>query len=127
MIALEASERFWILKIGYDERFANCSPGLLLMHEALQYAVRQDLKSYEFLGAEADWTLRWTDRGRPTQRVLIYPYTAQGAALLVGHATGHLWRKMRRRTRDAVMLKRRQEGRAAVRAAGRSTPPAETA
>jgi CelD/BcsL family acetyltransferase involved in cellulose biosynthesis len=94
MIALEASERFWILKIGYDERFAKCSPGMLLMHEALRYAARRGLRSYEFLGSATDWTRRWTDRGRPIHRVLVFPYTVQGTAILVRHTAGYLWRKV---------------------------------
>ena len=100
MIALEVSERFWILKIGYDERFATCSPGMLLMHEALRHAARQGLRSYEFLGAADDWTRRWTDCGRPTQGVFIYPYTVQGAAIFVRHSAGFLWRKLCRRLRN---------------------------
>jgi CelD/BcsL family acetyltransferase involved in cellulose biosynthesis len=94
MIALEASDRFWILKIGFDERFAKCSPGMLLMHEALRYAARRGLKSYEFLGSATDWTRRWTGRERPIHRVLIYPYTVQGAAILVSHMAEFLGRRV---------------------------------
>jgi CelD/BcsL family acetyltransferase involved in cellulose biosynthesis len=93
MIAVESSGRFWILKIGYDERFAMCSPGMLLMYEGLRYAARRGLKSYEFLGSAAAWTRRWTQSERPIQRVLVYPYTIQGAAILIRHSAGHLWRK----------------------------------
>lgn len=97
MIALEAGERLWILKIGYDERFSKCSPGMLLMHEALRYAAHEGLRSYEFLGSAADWTRRWTDRERPIQRVLVYPYTLQGMAVLISDTVRHLWRRARLR------------------------------
>ena len=97
MIALEAAERLWILKIGYDERFATCSPGMLLMHEGLRYAARRGLRSYEFLGSSTDWTRRWTDRERPIQRALIYPYTVRGAAILARNTAGHFVRRLRNR------------------------------
>lgn len=100
MIALEAEDRLWILKIGYDERFAACSPGMLLMHEALRYAARRGLRSYEFLGTAADWTRRWTDRGRPMLKVLVCPFSVEGAAVLVHQAAGLLERRMRRRSED---------------------------
>lgn len=100
MVAVEASERFWILKIGYDEQFAKCSPGMLLMHEALRYAARQGLRSYEFLGSATEWTRRWTDCERSTHAVFVYPYTVQGAAIFVSHSGGFLWREVRRRVKD---------------------------
>jgi len=96
MIALEASERLWVLKIGYDERFAKCSPGMLVMEAGLRYAARRGLRSFEFLGAEADWTHRWTDCGRPTCQVLVYPYSLQGAAIFVRDAARLAWQHTRR-------------------------------
>ena len=99
MLALETSERLWILKIGYDERFAKCSPGLLVMLEALRYAARHELRSCEFLGTAEDWTRRWTELGRATQGVFIYPYTPRGAAMLIANATGRAWRKAAQRLR----------------------------
>ena len=93
-IAIESSNRFWLLKIGYDETFANCSPGMLLMLETLQHAARNKLRSYEFLGTSNEWTRRWTKKERNNVTVRVYPYTAKGIAILV-HDTGYfLWRRM---------------------------------
>ena len=52
--AIEEGRRFWLLKIGYDEEFARCSPGNLLVCETLRYAVRpaRAWSPYEFSGAE---------------------------------------------------------------------------
>lgn len=97
MIALEAGERLWVLKIGYDERFAKCSPGMLVMEAGLRYAARRGLRSFEFLGAEADWTHRWTDCGRPTCQVYVYPYSLQGAAVVARDAAQLALRQIRRR------------------------------
>jgi hypothetical protein len=97
MIAVEASDRWWILKIGYDERFADCSPGMLLLHEALRDAARRGLRSYEFLGSPAGWTRRWTERERPMARVLVYPWTVQGVAVLAHDTVMHARHKMSQR------------------------------
>ena len=100
MIALETQQRLWILKIGYDERFAACSPGLLMMHEALRYAARHELRSFEFLGSDADWTRRWTSQGRQTCAVYVYPHSVHGGALLIRHTAGLLWRRARHRLKS---------------------------
>jgi CelD/BcsL family acetyltransferase involved in cellulose biosynthesis len=103
MIALEAKERFWVLKIGYDERFSKCSPGMLVMEAGLRYAARQGLTSFEFLGSGAAWTRRWTDRGRRTAGIVIYPYTLRGALVMMCD----LVRFVRRKVRDRLRGKRR--------------------
>lgn len=81
-LAAECGERFWLLKIGYDERFANCSPGNLLMLHTLRYAAGRNLRSYEFLGAEAPWTQGWTRSLRPAVLLRSYPLSPAGLAAL---------------------------------------------
>src|SRR5260370_39161034 len=49
-LAVESEERFWLLKVGYDEVFARCSPGVLLLRETVRYAAQHGLRSSEFLG-----------------------------------------------------------------------------
>jgi hypothetical protein len=83
-LAVETERRFWLFKIGYDEAFAKCSPGNLLLRETISYAARRELKSYEFLGKEAAWTELWTKSAHPI--VALRTYTANPAgvsALLV--------------------------------------------
>ena len=96
MIALEDGGRLWILKIGYDERFAACSPGMLVMREGLRYAARAGLTSFEFLGTGTGWTRRWTDTEWATERVYVYPFTLQGMTLLAFGAVAALWNRPRR-------------------------------
>ncbi|MFH1017350.1 MAG: GNAT family N-acetyltransferase [Pseudomonadota bacterium] len=93
MIGLEVSERLWILKIGYDENFAACSPGMILIHEILRYAAQRKLKSYEFLGTATAWTRRWTKQERKILRIYVYPYTGKGAAILARDSVKYLWHK----------------------------------
>jgi len=80
--AIEDARRFWLLKIGYDEQFARCSPGNLLVCETLRYAARRGLESYEFLGSSDNWTRVWTRDERQTVCMQIYPYNAAGLAAL---------------------------------------------
>ena len=82
-IAVQSGERFWLLKMGYDETFARCSPGTLLMIETLRYAATRGLRSYEFLGAVEPWTPMWTGLVRPCVSLRAYPATAQGMAALM--------------------------------------------
>jgi hypothetical protein len=97
MIAVEQAKRLWVLKIGYDERFSRCSPGMLILEEGLRYAARQGLHSYEFLGADASWTRRWTDLERQTVRVFACPYSFAGAAAATHLAAGRFRRRLRDR------------------------------
>jgi hypothetical protein len=95
-IAIESSERFWLLKIGYDEGFSNASPGMLLMNETLRYAAEKNLKSYEFLGTADTWTRRWTKNERDNYTIRTFPYSVKGV-ILFGSFTGtYIWHKIRR-------------------------------
>lgn len=76
--AVEWGEKFWLLKIGFNEKYAKCSPGMLLMQETLTYAMNNNLKSYEFLGSSETWTRRWTQTEWQTVRVEAYPFSIKG-------------------------------------------------
>ncbi len=76
--AVECDERFWLLKVGYDETYRHVSPGNLLMRETIRYAAERGLKGYEFLGKEAEWTKLWADGARPIATVRTYPYNWRG-------------------------------------------------
>lgn len=72
-LAIEHKQAFWLLKVGYDDRFCSCSPGLLLMRETIRYAAERGLKSYELLGVTEDWTAVWTKAEHQTVSLWIYP------------------------------------------------------
>lgn len=74
---------WWLLKIGYDERFACCSPGQLLIRETIAAAQRLGLARYEFLGTSAPWTRVWTCEERPAATVLVYPRRPRTLRVLV--------------------------------------------
>jgi CelD/BcsL family acetyltransferase involved in cellulose biosynthesis len=95
-LAVEWGKRFWLLKVGYDEEFARCSPGMLLMLETLRYAAARGLHSYEFLGVAEPWLQVWTRRVRPCVTLRAYPASALGIAALVADAAKSAWLKVRR-------------------------------
>src|SRR5262245_78064 len=86
-LAVECHDRFWLLKIGYDEQFSRCSPGTLLMLHTLKYAATRGLVSYEFLGLTESWTSAWTQSLRPCVSLRAYPLRWQGIATLIGDMT----------------------------------------
>ena len=96
-LAVESGGGFWLLKVGYDETFARCSPGNLLMLETLRYAAHRALRSYEFLGSAEPWTEIWTDRIRPSVSVWAYPNNFRGAAAFVWDAARFGWDRLHRR------------------------------
>src|SRR5262249_26205686 len=49
-VAVECGGAYWLLKIGYREMFARCSPGALLLAETISWAAQRGLERYEFLG-----------------------------------------------------------------------------
>ena len=81
-LAVEYGERWWLLKIGYDEAFAQCSPGALLLLETVRYAAARGLRSYEFLGTAEPWIEAWTKRVRPCLSLAAYPANRKGFAAL---------------------------------------------
>lgn len=81
-MAVECARRFWLLKVGYDEEFARCSPGVLLVRETVRYAAARGLSSYEFLGTVEPWTRLWTPSVRPCVSLRFYPARMKGVAAL---------------------------------------------
>lgn len=81
-IAMQQAGAFWLLKIGYDAEFAACSPGMLMLREAIAHAARAGLRSFEFLGQSESWIETWTSHKRQCVALRIYPYNLHGAAAL---------------------------------------------
>lgn len=51
----------WLLKTGYDERYAALRPGFVLRAEALRAAIEEGSSRYEFLGGPDPYKVRWAD------------------------------------------------------------------
>jgi len=85
-LALECTGSFWLLKIGYREEFARCSPGMLLIAETIRYAASRGLGSYEFLGNVDSWTRIWTRDEIQSVTIRAYPFRPRGVAALAADA-----------------------------------------
>jgi CelD/BcsL family acetyltransferase involved in cellulose biosynthesis len=96
-LAVESRGAFWLLKVGYDETYAKCSPGNLLLVETLKYAEQRRLKSYEFLGSSEPWTDVWTRQIRPCVTVAAYPNNCRGGAAFVCDAVKFGWERLGRK------------------------------
>jgi CelD/BcsL family acetyltransferase involved in cellulose biosynthesis len=81
-IAVDNGERFSLLRAGYDETFARCSPGMLLTLESIRYAARRGLRSYEFNGTVEPWTEVWTREEHPCCSIRVYPFGLRGMLAL---------------------------------------------
>lgn len=71
-ICLEYANRFWILKIGHNEKYAHCSPGILLMNEVIRYSFNNKLDAVEFLGGNEQWLHIWTNHFHEIVSYRIY-------------------------------------------------------
>ena len=81
-MAVECGDCLWGLKIGYDEAFGRCAPGILLTHETLRYANDCGLKAYAFLGREEPWENVWNTRYTATHNYVslkAYPLSVTGS------------------------------------------------
>lgn len=77
-IGLVYGGRYWVLKIGYDEKWARCSPGMQLMMDTIRYAFENGLETLEFLGSEEEWLRAWPIVRRNYELVGVYPLNPRG-------------------------------------------------
>ena len=82
--------RMWVLKIGFDESFAACSPGVLLMHEAIRLAFEARMEAFEFLGTDERWLHVWTDEVHRHLGIHLYPFSLTGLLHLGSDSSSYL-------------------------------------
>lgn len=82
-LSIQQFNTLWTLKIGYNENYAACSPGVLLMHEMIRYAHENGIKVFEFLGNEESWLRSWKPQTRQYNNLFIYPFTFKGLSGLL--------------------------------------------
>jgi CelD/BcsL family acetyltransferase involved in cellulose biosynthesis len=101
--AVESAGSFWLLKIGYRQEFAQCSPGMLLIAETIRHAASRGLVSYEFLGNVDNWTRVWTLDEIQSVTIRAYPFRTRGVAALAVDA----FQALRRRFEETVKRKKK--------------------
>ncbi len=70
--ALEHRGSLLVLKTAYDERFADCSPGQLLVEDELHDAVERGWHECDFLGTSSAAKRVWTRLARPHCWVFLF-------------------------------------------------------
>jgi CelD/BcsL family acetyltransferase involved in cellulose biosynthesis len=98
----------YFIKDGYDEAFAELSPGAVLAVERIRQAIDEGLQGVDMLGQAQQHKTRWTEETRPRQRLRIF-------AGLLGRVAERRWNRhlhptlvtFRDRARDDPALRRR--------------------
>ena len=96
-LAIEHARRWWILKIGYDEKWAGYSPGIQLMWDVLRHAGESGLEGVEMLGSAEEWLSIWTRESREFRTLVFYPHNLRGLGALAADGAGALLRRLRKR------------------------------
>jgi len=87
-IAVQAHRRFWVLKIGYDERWAQCSPGLQLLTESVRESIESGCTTHEFLGTADAWVMPWADSRHTHETLRYYPRNWRGTSAWIADQAG---------------------------------------
>ncbi|MCB2050830.1 MAG: GNAT family N-acetyltransferase [Novosphingobium sp.] len=74
--------RFWAIKVGYDESFAPVSPGEALLVELIRHSAENNYTSFEFCGKEAPWTRAWAEDATEIESLRFYPLSFLGLGRL---------------------------------------------
>jgi CelD/BcsL family acetyltransferase involved in cellulose biosynthesis len=78
---IQYRQRFYSLKVGYDESFSTCSPGMLLTEDTLQDVVKQGVVEFDFLGDDSPGKRDWTQELRPHHWLYIFRNSTKGRML----------------------------------------------
>jgi hypothetical protein len=68
-------------KLGYDEAYQECSPGLLLIEEGIRDCIVRGVKGFDFLGLPGGWKTRWSQQTRRHNWLYIFRDSPFGLAL----------------------------------------------
>lgn len=94
-LGVEFQRRYWLFKIGFDQTFARCSPGNLLMLHAMTDAATRGLLGVELLGEVEPWIIEtWTRDAVDCLRVQTYPFNLRGLATLLVEAASWAWHRL---------------------------------
>jgi CelD/BcsL family acetyltransferase involved in cellulose biosynthesis len=94
---VEHAERWWILKIGYDDHWSKYSPGMQLMFDTIQEAFARKLDAIELLGTEEQWVNIWPHKTHQFVTLVYFPYNLKGITALCLEASSKLISRLRKR------------------------------
>ena len=102
-LALEHGRTHYFLKGGYDPEHSAYSPGKLLLHATLAYALERGHERYELMGDVEPWKLEWTKTMEERVSLDAYRRTPRG---LAGYAAQAYLRPLVRRDPRRGLLER---------------------
>lgn len=76
-VCVESDARYFVLKMGYDEKYSAASPGLVGTIDILRHVLDAGC-GFEFLGVAEDWQRKWQPLERRHCAVLFYPNSLRG-------------------------------------------------
>jgi CelD/BcsL family acetyltransferase involved in cellulose biosynthesis len=62
--------RFLYYQSGFDQKFAEHSPGTVLLSGVMEDCIRRGMRQFEFLRGEEGYKARWTQLRRPTVNLM---------------------------------------------------------
>lgn len=77
-ISLETASAHYLVKTGYAPEYRQAAPGMIIRRDMIERAYAQGLRSYEFLGHDEPWKLRWTSASRPRVTLRAFPSSVCG-------------------------------------------------
>lgn len=95
-LIIEHASRFWIYKVGYDEKWAEHSPGVQLMWDVMRHACESRMAGVELLGKVEEWLSIWARDVREYRTVIFYPYNLRGLGAAVADTTHALANRFQR-------------------------------
>lgn len=93
-LIIEHASRLWIYKVGYDEQWAEHSPGTQLMWEVMRHACESRLAGVELLGKVEDWLTIWSRDVREYRTLVFYPFNLRGLRAVGADAMHALRQKL---------------------------------
>lgn len=103
-LGVEACSGLCIMKIGYEERFASCAPGNLLIENTLREAALRGLRFVGFMGKIDPWKEQWTRESIPCVVLRGYPWNRRGMSALAGDLAHFAAIRMHLRARDEDLM-----------------------
>lgn len=94
--AIESAKSYWLLNVGYDEEYRQCSPGNLLLEESIKDTAKNGLFRYNFLGKEEPWTRRWTTIVQDCLVLAAYRLNPYGVKAVLSDASYLVAKRMKK-------------------------------
>jgi len=92
MYCITVGDTHLVLLSGYDERYARASPGHLLVHEVIRWAVARGMRELDFMSCAPHWR-RWHPAERSMRQLTISDGSVKGVLV-------HQARRLRNRLRE---------------------------